>query len=113
MGCCELLGQTELTPEQTDYILTARACGDMLSSVISDILDLSKLEMGKMTLESRPFSLATVLEDVFLIARPKVCVCVCVCVCARYPQDLVRQTKHPSLPLLLPRAHRDDLLTSF
>eukprot|EP01114_Cavostelium_apophysatum_P018140 TRINITY_DN5546_c0_g1_i1.p1 TRINITY_DN5546_c0_g1~~TRINITY_DN5546_c0_g1_i1.p1 ORF type:complete len:784 (+),score=195.74 TRINITY_DN5546_c0_g1_i1:182-2533(+) len=46
-----------------DMIRTAQVCGEQLMIVINDILDLSKMEENKMTLERAPFSLHNVIED--------------------------------------------------
>jgi signal transduction histidine kinase len=59
MGMISLLVDTKLTQEQMDMLKTARLCGEQLLVIISDILDLSKMEEKKMTLESAPFSIHT------------------------------------------------------
>jgi len=52
-----LLQQTALTAEQRDFVETIRASGESLLTIINDILNISKLEAGKVELDCRPFSL--------------------------------------------------------
>lgn len=65
IGMTGLLMQTELTPEQREFVETIRISGDTLLTVINDILDFSKIESGKMELEEQPFELKSCIEDVF------------------------------------------------
>jgi PAS domain S-box-containing protein len=63
IGMTSLLLETELTPEQKDYVSTIRTSGDALLAIINEILDFSKIESGKMELERQPFELAQCLEE--------------------------------------------------
>jgi len=68
LGMLTMLEDTRLTEEQTEFVKTIRSCGDGLLLVINDILDISKLEAGKLSLERRPFHLANMVhETVFLV----------------------------------------------
>jgi len=49
IGMTQLLEMTELTEEQKDFVATLRTSGNNLLSLINDILDLSKIESGKIT----------------------------------------------------------------
>ena len=58
LGMTELALETDLTPEQRQYLLMARQSGEVLLEVINDILDFSKVESGKLDLERIDFVLA-------------------------------------------------------
>ncbi len=64
VGMAELLGETQLTDEQRNYINIFRNAGDNLLGVINDILDFSKIESGNMELEQTSFDPCKVLDDV-------------------------------------------------
>ena len=57
MGMTELALDTELTPEQREYLHMVKFSGESLLSVINDILDFSKVEAGKLDLEKIEFNL--------------------------------------------------------
>jgi PAS domain S-box-containing protein len=63
LGMTELALDTDLTPEQREYLLMVKASTDSLLAVINDILDFSKIEARKLQLESVPFSLRETLGD--------------------------------------------------
>ena len=62
IGMAELVLDTELTTEQREHLSMAKASADALLSILNDILDLSKIESGKLDLESVPYSLPDSLE---------------------------------------------------
>jgi signal transduction histidine kinase/DNA-binding response OmpR family regulator len=64
LGMLGLLLDTQLDEEQRDYAETARSSGNALLDIINDILDLSKVEAGKLELEPVPFDLRPTIEDV-------------------------------------------------
>ena len=64
LGMTELLLDSELTAEQRDYAETAFRSAEALLDIIDSILDLSKIEAGKLQLEALDFSPAEVLHDV-------------------------------------------------
>ena len=65
LGMTSLLAETGLNNEQHDYIRLIRASGDTLLRLIDDVLDFSKIESGRMTLESVPVEIVPVVEDAF------------------------------------------------
>lgn len=63
LGMTELALATDLTEEQREYLTTAKQSAEALLELINDILDLSKIESGKMQLHAAPFHLRTLVED--------------------------------------------------
>jgi two-component system, NarL family, capsular synthesis sensor histidine kinase RcsC len=64
LGTLELLGLTDLAPRQQDYLQTIQRSSASLFKLISDVLDVSKIEAGQMNLELEPFSALELTEDV-------------------------------------------------
>lgn len=64
MGMLQLLQDTEINVEQAGYLGTALSSSGALLTLINDILDYSKVEAGKLTVESEPLNLQELLEDV-------------------------------------------------
>ena len=71
IGMTGLLLESELTPDQLEYVETIRISGDTLLTLINDILDFSKIESGKMDLEEQPFDLKECIEDAFDLLASK------------------------------------------
>jgi CheY-like chemotaxis protein/anti-sigma regulatory factor (Ser/Thr protein kinase) len=63
LGMTELALATQLTPEQRDYLQTARSSAECLLTVINDILDFSKIEAGKLDLHEADFDLRAGLGE--------------------------------------------------
>jgi len=57
IGLTDLLLETPLDERQREQVSTIQHCGKSLLAIINDILDLSKIEAGRLTLETRPFDL--------------------------------------------------------
>ncbi|MCX6226533.1 MAG: response regulator [Bacteroidia bacterium] len=63
IGMTDILMETELSPEQIEFLQIIRLSGDNLLLIINDILDLSKIEAGKITLEKINFNLAEKIDE--------------------------------------------------
>ncbi|MHB1133926.1 MAG: response regulator [Chloroflexota bacterium] len=63
IGMSSLLRDTELGPEQRDFVETIRTSGEALLTIINDILDFSKIEAGRLELEQQPFHLRECVES--------------------------------------------------
>ncbi|MBK7949759.1 MAG: response regulator [Deltaproteobacteria bacterium] len=63
MGMLDLLGSTELDPQQRHFTETAQNSAGTLLGVINDILDFSKIEAGKLEIEDIPFDLRRAVEE--------------------------------------------------
>ena len=73
LGFTELVADPELpAAERLAFARTIRRNGEHLLGLINDILDISKIEAGSMTLETIPTSPLAVLEEVLSFCRPKV-----------------------------------------
>lgn len=64
IGMMDLLLNSGLTKEQSEFVKIVVKNGDTLLSLINDVLDFSKLEAGRMELEDKPFLLKGCLEQV-------------------------------------------------
>jgi PAS domain S-box-containing protein len=71
IGMCHLALQTDLTPQQMDYLQKISISASSLLRLINDILDFSKIEAGKLDLEKETFSLENVIESLASIIHVK------------------------------------------
>jgi two-component system sensor histidine kinase/response regulator len=70
-GMTDLLLETARTDEQRDYTATVRRSAESLLTVIDDVLDLSKIEAGRLELEALDFDLDAVLDDALVVLAPR------------------------------------------
>lgn len=71
VGLTNLLIKSDLNSQQAKYLDVIRKSGENLLVIINDILDLSKIEAGKMELEKHPFPLISTLDSIKLILNIK------------------------------------------
>jgi two-component system sensor histidine kinase RpfC len=69
LGMAELLQDSDLTPEQREQVDIITRSVDSLQNIINDILDYSKITANRLVLESVPFDLRQVLDDVQRLLR--------------------------------------------
>ncbi|MFH2092628.1 MAG: response regulator [Pseudomonadota bacterium] len=72
IGMTELLQQTQLDPEQTEFVNIIHTSGDTLLALINDILDFSKIEAGKLDLEIIDFDLRVTLDALAKLMAVKI-----------------------------------------
>ena len=71
IGLSHLLGRTQLTLRQSDYLGKLQSASQALLAVINDILDFSKIEAGKLSVESVAFDLDELLRNLTVVIAPK------------------------------------------
>jgi CheY-like chemotaxis protein len=73
VGSIELLATSGLDAEQTESVDTLQTSAHALMAIINDLLDFTKLEAGKMKLETIPFEVRGVLEGSVACVQPQLC----------------------------------------
>jgi len=63
IGMMDLLCETDLSAEQREYVSVATASGQALMMVVNDVLDVAKIEAGRLELEHRHFDLPDLVES--------------------------------------------------
>jgi PAS domain S-box-containing protein len=71
LGFTQLLLDTPLDAEQRDYVHTIESSGQALLALINDILDYSKIEAGRLTVEAFDFELDPIIEEVASLLSPQ------------------------------------------
>jgi len=71
MGTCELLMETPLNGEQAEYGATILSSARALLEILNDILDVSKIESGRMEIHPEPFDLHEMLASVAVLLGPR------------------------------------------
>jgi PAS domain S-box-containing protein len=91
MAMVDVVLDTQLDAEQRDYLQTARASAETLLAILNDILDLSKIEAGRMELEHTPFSPSAMISETLATFR----------VAAGKKHLKLRKSIAPELPAIL------------
>ena len=69
MGTADLLGRTALSEEQASYLAILRSATTTLLAILNDILDISKIEAGKIEIEATAFRLHDAVKEVVDLGR--------------------------------------------
>lgn len=72
IGFTKVVLKTELTPKQKEYLQAIKTSGDALIVLINDILDLAKVDAGKMTFEQTPFRVAASVSAMLHLFEQKI-----------------------------------------
>ncbi|RUL87637.1 PAS domain-containing sensor histidine kinase [Tautonia sociabilis] len=70
IATAELLANSDLDRQQRELVSTIRSGGDAMQGILDDILDLSKIEAGRMVLRPEPMDLRALVEDVAALLAP-------------------------------------------
>ncbi len=70
LGLAELLEGTQLDEAQQEMLTTLRTSGESLLEVVNDILDLSKIDSGRLQIERIPTNLPRLMADLFQVVKP-------------------------------------------
>lgn len=72
IGFTKVLLKTDLSPKQKEYLNAIKTSGDALIVLINDILDLAKVDAGKMVFEQTPFQMARSISAMLHLFEPKI-----------------------------------------
>lgn len=64
LGMTDLVLSTELQPQQREYMMMVKESAESLLAIINDVLDISRIEAGKLEVDALPFNLVPLLEKV-------------------------------------------------
>ncbi len=71
LGMADLLSTTSLNTTQRNYVEVIQQSGGSLVSILNDVLDFSKLDEGKIQLQTEPFDLKAVVDNCFKLLTPQ------------------------------------------
>jgi PAS domain S-box-containing protein len=72
IGFTKVMLKTELTEKQREYLTAIKMSGDVLTVLIDDILDLAKVDAGKMVFERKPFKMTASISSIIRLFEPKI-----------------------------------------
>ncbi|HOZ52232.1 MAG TPA: ATP-binding protein [Chitinophagaceae bacterium] len=72
IGFTKVILKTDLTAKQKEYLTAIKMSGDALIVLINDILDLAKVDAGKMTFEQSPFKMSLSISAMLHLFEPKI-----------------------------------------
>ena len=72
IGFTKVISKTDLTEKQQEYVAAIKTSGDTLIVLINDILDLAKVDAGKMTFEQIPFELSLSISTMLHLFETKI-----------------------------------------
>lgn len=72
VGMTDIMLRTDLTEEQREYLTNIKSSGNALVSLINDILDISKIEAGKMELVEDIYEIEPILNDIRMIIQNRI-----------------------------------------
>lgn len=72
VGMTDIMLRTDLTEEQREYLTNIKSSGNALVSLINDILDISKIEAGKMELVEEAYEIESILSDIRMIIQNRI-----------------------------------------
>ncbi|MBN9659019.1 MAG: response regulator [Acidobacteria bacterium] len=71
LGLSQILGDTPLQPEQRDMLDMMQNSGQILVGIVDDLLDLSRIERGRLVVQSRPLQPAGLIRDTVRVFEPQ------------------------------------------
>ena len=69
VGVADMLARAELGPKEREMVEIIRSSGDTLQRLLSDVLDLARIESGKITIETAPFHLGDMVRGVATLSQ--------------------------------------------
>lgn len=71
LGLTALLLESELTSDQKESLVSVKECADLLLHIINSVLDLAKIEAGRLEVENVPFNIRKMASSTFRMLQPR------------------------------------------